>query len=442
MDKRLLIFFVKSPEPGAVKTRLSAEIGRDLAVELYRDIGARSLKAVEGGDYEIRIDFCPPDRLSIVKTWLGEGRVYFPQDGADLGKRMENAFKSAFRDGAEYVVLTGSDIPDLSGEIIEEAFSKLDDNGAVIGPAKDGGYYLIGFRKGGFLPEVFNGIRWGTDTVFTDTMAAFKRARAARGAGAAEAEPGPHILPELTDVDRAEDIEFAGLSVRKKFSVIIPVLHEAVNINRVIRHLRKIDGGRSAEIIVVDGSPEMDTLEAIEDAGVIKVSAGKGRATQMNEGAAKARGEVLVFLHADTLIPKNAFRKIDEVISSGRYIGGAFDLLINSDRRFMKFVTWSASLRSRITRVPYGDQAIFIRKDYFDEVGGYKDIPLMEDVELMKRVRRRGGRIRILKERAQTSARKYISDGIYFSAVRNHALRILYALGVKPETLAKIYYKD
>ena len=108
----------------------------------------------------------------------------------------------------------------------------------------------------------------------------------------------------------------------------------------------------------------------------------------------------------------------------------------------MKFVTWSAGIRSRITRVPYGDQAIFIRKDYFDKIGGYKDIPLMEDVELMKRVRRRGGRIRILKERAETSARKYISDGIYFSAVRNHALRILYALGVKPETLAKIYYKD
>jgi rSAM/selenodomain-associated transferase 2 len=345
---------------------------------------------------------------------------------------MENAFKSAFKDGAEYVVLTGSDIPDLSGKIIEEAFSKLYDNRAVIGPARDGGYYLIGFSQGGFLPEVFNGIRWGTDTVFTDTMAAFKRARAGSE---------PHILPELTDIDRAEDIEIAGLSVRKKFSVIIPVLHEAVNINRVIRHLRKIDGGRSAEIIVVDGSPRMDTLEVIEDADVIKVSAGKGRARQMNEGAARARGEVLIFLHADTLIPKNAFRKIGEVISSGRYIGGAFDLLINSDRRFMKFVTWSAGVRSRITRVPYGDQAIFIRKDYFDEVGGYKDIPLMEDVELMKKVRRRGGRIRILKERAETSARKYISDGIYFSAVRNHALRMLYALGVKPETLAKIYYR-
>ena len=431
MDKRLLIFFVKSPEPGAVKTRLSAEIGRDLAVELYKDIGARSLKAVEGGDYDIRIAFYPPDAMAVVKAWLGDGRAYFPQDGKDLGQRMENAFKSAFSDGAANVVLAGSDIPDLSGKIIEEAFSKLCDNGAIIGPAKDGGYYLIGFSKRGFLPEVFNGIRWGTDTVFTDTMAIFQRAGAQ-----------PRILPELMDIDRAEDIEIAGLSVRKKFSVIIPVLHEAVNINRVIKHLRKIDGGRSAEIIVVDGSPEADTLEAIEDADVIKLSAGKGRARQMNEGAAIARGEILVFLHADTLIPENAFRKIDEVISSGVCKGGAFDLLINSDRPFMKFVTWSARLRSRVTRIPYGDQAIFIRKDYFDEMGGYKDIPLMEDVELMKRVRRRGGRIRILKERAETSARKYISDGIYFSAVRNHALRILYALGVKPETLAKIYYRD
>jgi rSAM/selenodomain-associated transferase 2/rSAM/selenodomain-associated transferase 1 len=439
MDRRLLIFFVKSPEPGAVKTRLSAEIGRDLAVELYKDIGVRSLKAVEGGDYEIRIDFHPPDRLANVKTWLGEGRVYFPQEGADLGQRMENAFKSAFSSGFTCVVLTGSDIPDLSGRIIEEAFSMLTDNGAVIGPAKDGGYYLIGFTQSGFLPEVFNGIRWGTDTVFIDTMAAFKRAGGAGGAGVAGAQP--HILPELTDIDRAEDILRAGLSVRKKFSVIIPVLHEAVNINRVIRHLRKIDGSERLEIIVVDGSPRMDTLEVVEDAGAIKLTSGKGRARQMNKGAAAACGEVLIFLHADTLIPENAFSKIEEVMSSGRYKGGAFDLSIDSNRPFMKFVTWSAGIRSRITRVPYGDQAIFIRKDYFNEIGGYKDMPLMEDVELMKRVRKRGGRICILKERAQTSARKYITDGIYFSAVRNHVLRILYALGVKPETLAKIYYR-
>ncbi|MGC2424332.1 MAG: TIGR04283 family arsenosugar biosynthesis glycosyltransferase [Nitrospirota bacterium] len=433
MDKRLLVFFVKSPEAGAVKSRLSAEIGRDLAVELYKDIGARSLKAVEGGDYDTRIDFYPPDRSANVKTWLGEGRAYFPQEGADLGQRMRNAFKSAFRDGAANVVLVGSDIPDLSGRIIEEAFSMLNDNDAVIGPAKDGGYYLIGFTQRGFLPEVFSGIKWGTDTVFTDTMAVFKRA------GRAGAQP--RVLPELMDIDRAEDIEIAGLSVRKKFSVIIPVLHEAVNINQVIRHLRKIDGSESSEIIVVDGSPETDTLEVIEDEDVIKLRAGKGRARQMNKGAAQARGDVLIFLHADTLIPENAFRKVGEVINSGRYIGGAFDLLINSERPFMKFVTWSASLRSRVTRIPYGDQAIFISKDYFDEVGGYKDIPLMEDIELMKRVRRRGGRICILEERAETSARKYVSDGIYFSAVRNHALRILYALGVKPETLAKIYYR-
>jgi uncharacterized protein len=433
MDRRLLIFFVKSPEPGAVKTRLSAEIGRDAAAALYKAIGARSLKAAEGGDHETRIDFYPPDRLANVKTWLGEGRVYCPQEGADLGQRMENAFKSAFSSGFTYVVLTGSDVPDLSSRIIDDAFSMLADSGAVIGPAKDGGYYLIGFSRSGFLPEIFGGIKWGTDTVFIDTMAALRRA------GGAGAEP--HVLPELMDIDRAEDIEEAGLSVREKLSVIIPVLHEAVNINRMIRHLNKIDGSRNAEIIVVDGSPETDTLEAITEAGVIKLSAGKGRAKQMNKGAAIARGEVLVFLHADTIIPENAFIKIDEVINSGRYIGGAFDLLINSDRPFMKFVNWSAGLRSRITRVPYGDQAIFIRKDYFDEIGMYKDIPLMEDIELMKRVRRRGGRICILKERAETSARKYISDGIYFSAARNHALRILYALGVKPETLEKIYYR-
>jgi rSAM/selenodomain-associated transferase 2 len=226
------------------------------------------------------------------------------------------------------------------------------------------------------------------------------------------------------------------------FSIIVPALHEAAGIASFLSHLRSLDGAQDCEIIVVDGSPEQDTLAVIRDPGVIKLVADTGRARQMNAGAAAATGDILIFLHADTKLPGEALTRIAGVFESGgAYVGGAFDLRFDSGRAFIRFIAWSAGLRSRITRIPFGDQAIFLRKSYFDEVGGYRDIPLMEDVELMGRLKKRGDRISILKEPAVTSARKYLKDGIVYSAVRNHALRILYSMGVSPDRLVKLYYR-
>jgi rSAM/selenodomain-associated transferase 2 len=161
----------------------------------------------------------------------------------------------------------------------------------------------------------------------------------------------------------------------------------------------------------------------------------------MNAGATVARGEILIFLHADTILPDNALEKISQALQGRDYVGGAFDLKIDSDRLFLKYISARASLRSRWNRIPYGDQAIFIRKKYFDQLGGYKEIPLMEDVDLMRRIKKDGKKIFILPDKVITSARRWESDGILFTTMRNQILVRLFYLGISPHRLAKYYWR-
>jgi hypothetical protein len=126
-------------------------------------------------------------------------------------------------------------------------------------------------------------------------------------------------------------------------------------------------------------------------------------------------------------------------MENGEVVAGAFDLGIRSGRPVFRLIETAASLRSRITRVPYGDQAIFIRKDYFHATEGFREIPLMEDVELMRRIRKAGDRISIIPERVRTSPRRWEKEGVLFCTLRNWTLITLYFLGVPPEKLARFY---
>jgi len=227
-----------------------------------------------------------------------------------------------------------------------------------------------------------------------------------------------------------------------KFSIIIPVLHEGERINDLIGHLRQLDPEKMSEIIVVDGAPEKDTLRAIHDGEITKIFAEKGRARQMNAGAFAAKGDILIFLHADTELPLSVLRRMNEFISRNQYVGGAFDLGIKSDKRIYRVIAFLGSLRSRLNRIPYGDQAIFVRRDYFNKIGGYKDIPLMEDAELMRRMKRSGEKILIFRDRVMTSPRRWEEAGLTYCILRNWTLQILYFLGVSPHKLVKYYKSD
>jgi rSAM/selenodomain-associated transferase 2 len=226
-----------------------------------------------------------------------------------------------------------------------------------------------------------------------------------------------------------------------RFSIIVPVFHEKENIGSLIDCLNHLDSNQLSEIIVVDGALEKDTLAAIHRNQVVKISSERGRAKQMNAGASVARGEILIFLHADTELPLQALQKIHSLMEQREYVGGAFDLGIKSDRLIFGVIGTLASWRSRLNRIPFGDQAIFIRRDYFNRIGGYAEIPLMEDMELMRRIKKSGDKIWIFHDRVITSPRRWQSEGVVYCTFRNWTLQALYFLGVPPHQLAK-YYKN
>ncbi len=196
MTKDCLIVFVKSPEAQGVKSRLASTLGEKKTRQLYRRFVEDLLGNMENGNYRLKLFFYPPDRQKIVTRWLGRGRSYEPQIGCDLGARMKNAFEKCFSEGFEKAILIGSDIPDLPREIIEAGFTALASVDTVIGPACDGGYYLMGFRASTFLRDPFSGIPWSTGGVLKKTLAILD------GKGLKVT-----VLPEWRDIDTYEDLE-------------------------------------------------------------------------------------------------------------------------------------------------------------------------------------------------------------------------------------------
>lgn len=224
-----------------------------------------------------------------------------------------------------------------------------------------------------------------------------------------------------------------------RVSVIIPVLNEQARIGACLRNLRTQPLADSRQIIVVDGDPEGSTIDLVRDGDVLCLRSAPGRGRQMNAGAAVADGEILLFLHADTVLPAGALEKISGIMASGRFVGGAFDLAIDSKRLFLTYIAFRARLRSRQNRIPYGDQAIFIGREYFERIGGFSEIPIMEDVDLMRRIKKDRQKIHIFRDRVLASSRRWEAEGPLYTTLRNQFLMLFYYLGVSPETLSRFY---
>jgi len=224
------------------------------------------------------------------------------------------------------------------------------------------------------------------------------------------------------------------------FSVIIPVLGEENRVNALIDHVRVVGYGINPEIVIADGAADQGALAAIDRPGVVPVAARRGRGGQLNAGARAARGEVFVFLHADTRLPSGAFQAMTAALGNGA-AAGAFRLGIRSPKRRYRLIEAGAALRSALTKIPYGDQTQFVRRDVFEAVGGFPEIPIMEDVELMRRIKRACGRARValLSERVSSSARRWEREGALFCTLRNQYLLLRHLLGASPESLARHY---
>ncbi len=220
-------------------------------------------------------------------------------------------------------------------------------------------------------------------------------------------------------------------------SVVIPVWNEFETIAVTIDHVRAVLG--NVEVIVVDGDPEGSTLKHIRDAtGVNTMTAPRGRAHQQNAGARAASGDVVLFLHADTAMPAGAHAAIERVWSEGA-VGGAFGVWFDRPGWVYRAGSQYLTLRSRMNRLPYGDQAIFLRRDYFNQVGGFAPVAIMEDVELVRRIRRRGDRLAMLPLRVVTSSRRFVAEGLVRRVLKNIWMTMLYHVGVSPDILIRWY---
>lgn len=221
-------------------------------------------------------------------------------------------------------------------------------------------------------------------------------------------------------------------------SIIIPCLNEAAHIGAtlaVLQHLR----GSGAELILVDGGSDDQTLE-IARAGVdTVVHSAAGRAVQMNAGADRANGQLYWFLHADTVPDVDALERIHELANTRALLWGRFRVRFTHPSMLFKCIAFMMNRRSCLTAIATGDQGIFVSRDLFTQIGGYKDIPLMEDVAISKSLRSLQ-RPLCCKEMLSTSSRRWEQAGILRTILLMWYLRIAYALGADPKQLARRYY--
>lgn len=214
-------------------------------------------------------------------------------------------------------------------------------------------------------------------------------------------------------------------------SVIIPALDEEALIGETVRRVR---AAGPAEVIVVDGGSGDATVAIAEREGARILRTEKGRARQQNAGAAMASGDALLFLHADTQLPERALARVQEVLSDEAVALGAFRLGFDRNDWGMRFLVFGADLRMRLFRLPYGDQALFLRRETFMRLAGFRDVPAMEDLCLVRRAKRLG-RVVVVPERVRTSPRAYDRHGLLRNMLWNWRAASLFALGVGPERL-------
>ena len=436
--KQHLIVFTRYPEPGTTKTRLIPLLGAEGAADLQRKMTEHTLSQVKRlstlHELAVEIRYEGGDK-NLMQTWLGQDFEYRPQGSGDLGRRMKRSFQDAFRAGATTAVIIGTDIPEITEGIIQKAFDVLQQKNMALGPAKDGGYYLIGLQKNSLsqaVPDLFTGITWGAGDVLKKTI------KTAKHSGLSFT-----LLDVLKDVDHPEDLMIWERSQNKnttvfnpnRISIIIPAINEADNIANTIE---SIGPGDKKEVIVVDGGSNDDTVGIAKSLGARVITSAPPRARQMNQGADQATGDVFLFLHADTRLPEKFDEFVFNSFKQPKMVAGAFEFRMDSPIPGLRLIERLANWRSRCLKMPYGDQAIFLSSKLFHYLGGFLDIAIMEDFELVRRLRKQG-KIVILPVPVFTSPRRWQNFGILKTTLINQLVIAAYVMGIAPEVIARWY---
>ncbi|NUR63861.1 MAG: DUF2064 domain-containing protein, partial [Catenulispora sp.] len=345
--------------------------------------------------------------------------------------------------GGGPLVVIGTDAPTLTADMIVQAFTVLDSgSAAAIGPALDGGYYLLAVHWPHPAAFAIDPALWSGPHVMAATVSRLRRA------GRVE------LLPALRDLDTPEDaaalladpelpdavakalLPTTGVGMTNAtVSIVMPTLNEAAGIVPALTRL-----GRDfpdIEIVVVDGGSTDGTADlAAGFAKVVGCEPGRGR--QLNTGAQAAGGEVLWFVHADTVIDPAALDGIRRALDDADVVGGGLTLRFDHDTIGLRFLAWSSNQRARRLGQIFGDQAMFVRRTVFDVLGGFPDYPLMEDFEFSRRLHKTG-RLAVLTATSTASARRFQAHGTWRMIAFMQIIKIRYLLGASPETLRRSY---
>ncbi len=218
-------------------------------------------------------------------------------------------------------------------------------------------------------------------------------------------------------------------------SVIIPTLNEENSLSRTLDHLIPLEPD---EIIISDGGSTDKTREIANQYPVLWIEGPPGRGCQMNNGAKKAQGDILLFLHADTILDRAGYCKMKSLMREGNLVGGAYSLKIASTQKSLRLISHLANFRARALNMAYGDQAIFVTVETFNKLDGFQPLPICEDLDFYKRLKSEG-RVLILRHKANTSARRWEYDGVIYCTLRNTLIAGAFLLGCSPRILSRWY---
>jgi len=437
--KTHLLVFTRYPEPGRTKTRLIPALGPDRAARLQQRLTAHTLAAAQAFQKQVsstaEVHFAGGDAAAM-QAMFGDDLSYTPQQGEGLGARLQQAIHAAFHAGADRVIVIGADCPQLDANLLHEAHRQLEQHDVVLGPAEDGGYYLIGLKQP--EPSLFQDIAWGTPEVFRQTIEKIDALRLKHA-----------HLATLSDIDHPEDLVLCrpwphlceGIlptTTATRLSVIIPTLNEAQRLAETLLAVRgRCVEKEALEILVADGGSEDDTTKIAQQHAAQVVACRRGRGVQMNAGAALASGETLLFMHADAQLPERWDAILRDTLGD-KAVAGAFRLRIDRDTPALRMVAHMANLRSQLLKRPYGDQGLFLSAKTFYDLQGFRNWPLMEDFELVQRLGKLGP-IALAPEAMTVSARRWQSRGVMRTTCLNQAIVLAWRMGISPQRLARWY---
>ncbi len=427
---QVLLAMLKAPRAGFVKTRLAREIGAESAAAIYRALAERQMSAIPPS-WRSEVHVAPADGVAEVQAWLGPQHSYHAQTEGDLGCRLTYATAGAFQRDAKEVIIVGGDCPGLDAACLREAAGLLHHADVVLGPALDGGYYLIGLARP--APQLFVDIPWSSSRVLATTMERIAAAglKHAMLAPKEDIDDLASLRRQWPQINPCDPMPITGVSV------IIPTLDESEVLPACLASIRAHLG--PVEVVAADGGSRDGTRAFAEATGAIVITAPRGRGVQCRAGAERSTGDWLLFLHADSVLQPEAAAAVEHFTGSPNAQIATFHLRFADGEFWLN--AWARLLFFDSVFTRFGDQGILVRRSFYEEIGGFPPWPLFEDVSLLQRARART-KIHWLSAYVATSARRFRGRGLLRQKWLNAQLLLRYLSGASPDELAARYSRE